>query len=180
MFPRLHHIIEAGLGQINIAGKTTPSNDWLSTTPSAVFLNIAKYLSLEELQIFSTLNKHLHHRCLISESFQNIVRPRLDINAIPILDEYPPISEEFPIPLQPETGFSTANTSKPIPPCATVAESSKSSPNSNLSSPKKLRKCAISPVRTLKGCSLTFAFWSNNFSYAKSVICLTLNCFSRL
>ena len=98
MFPRLHPTIETGLDQIDIAEKTSPPNDWLSTTPSAVFLNIAKHLSLEDLHTFSTLNKHLRHRCLMSESFQNIVRSHLDINSIPILEEYPHISEDYPHP----------------------------------------------------------------------------------
>jgi hypothetical protein len=65
------------------------SNDLLSQSPDLVFLNIAEYLSLNDLYNLSALNKSLRYRTLTTMSFQNIVRNRLARTwALPVEGEY--------------------------------------------------------------------------------------------
>lgn len=98
MFPRLQPMVEEAIHQLHDRSKPSQPTDWLSSSPSPVFLNITRHLSLEDLHTLSIVSKDLRHRCLMSESLQNIVRSLLDINSIPIPEEFPHISEDFPHP----------------------------------------------------------------------------------
>lgn len=93
MFPRLHTTVKPE--RLEICAHPVPSNNILSKSPDLVFLKIASHLSLPDLYTISALSKHLRHRCLTSQSYQNIVRERLFKTwATPIPSEYPAKSQE--------------------------------------------------------------------------------------
>ena len=103
IFPRLHDpqvYAKIKPERLSMCSNPVPSNDFLSTSPDLVLLNIASHLSISDLFNLSILNKTLRHRCITTNSFQNLVRDQLQGTfALPVPAEIQPHHPSgFPFP----------------------------------------------------------------------------------
>lgn len=67
------------------------SNDYLSTMLELILLNIARRLAISDLYNLSVLYKSLRYSCIMTSSFQNLVRDQLKGTfVLPVPAEFPP------------------------------------------------------------------------------------------